>query len=180
MVTWKEFAAAEPDLADVGRSLLFQFKVGLAFLATVRKDGAPRLHPVCPVLSSDRLFVLIIPTSPKRHDLLRDGRYALQTFPQPKPGSDEFYIAGKAVGVDDPAVRAAILRDAKHMADASEIAFELWIDHVMYTRWENVLTPQMCSAHQKWRAAAALGLGDREETQRVLRAPSAVPPFPLG
>ena len=155
MVTWKEFAAAEPDLADVGRSLLFQFKVGLAFLATVRKDGAPRLHPVCPVLSSDRLFVLILPTSPKRHDLLRDGRYALQTFPQPKPGSDEFYIVGKAVGVDDPAIRAAILRDAKHMADASEIAFELWIDHVMYTRWENVLTPQMCSAHQKWRAAAA-------------------------
>jgi Pyridoxamine 5'-phosphate oxidase len=155
MVTWKEFAAAEPDLADVGRSLLFQFKVGLAFLATVRKDGAPRLHPVCPVLSSDRLFVLILPTSPKRHDLLRDGRYALLTFPQPKPGSDEFYIAGKAVGVDDPAIRAAILRDAKHMADASEIAFELWIDHVMYTRWENVLTPQMCSVHQKWRAAAA-------------------------
>jgi Pyridoxamine 5'-phosphate oxidase len=155
MVTWKEFAAAEPDLADVGRSLLFQFKVGLAFLATVRRDGAPRLHPVCPVLSDDRLFVLIIPTSPKRHDLRRDGRYALQTFPQPKPGSDEFSIAGKAVGVDDPAVRAAILRDAKHMADASEIAFELWIEHVMHTRWENVLTPQMRSVHRKWRAAAA-------------------------
>ena len=155
MVTWKEFAAAEPDLADVGRSLLFQFKVGLAFLATVRKDGAPRLHPVCPVLSDDRLFVLIIPTSPKRHDLRRDGRYALQTFPQLKPGSDEFSIAGKAVGVDDPAVRAAILRDAKHMADASEIAFELWIDHVMHTRWENVLTPQMRSVHRKWRAASA-------------------------
>jgi hypothetical protein len=155
MVTWKEFAAAEPDLADVGRSLLFQFKVGLAFLATVRRDGAPRLHPVCPVLSDDRLFVLIIPASPKGHDLRRDGRYALQTFPQPKPGSDEFSIAGKAVGVDDPAVRAAILRDAKHMADASEIAFELWIEHVMHTRWENVLTPQMRSVHRKWRAAAA-------------------------
>jgi len=98
MVTWKEFVAAEPDLADVGRSLLFQFKVGLAFLATLRKDGAPRLHPVCPVLSDHRLFVLIIPNSPKRHDLLRDGRYALQTFPQPKPGSDEFYIAGKSRG----------------------------------------------------------------------------------
>jgi hypothetical protein len=40
------------------------------------------------------------------------------------------------------------------MADASEIAFELWIDHVMHTRWENVLTPQMCSVHRKWRAAA--------------------------
>jgi hypothetical protein len=154
MVTWKEFAVTEPDLAAVGRSLLFQFKVGLAFLATARKDGGPRLHPVCPVLSTDRLFVLITPTSPKGHDLLRDGRYALQTFPQPKPGSDEFYIAGKAVGVDDPAVRAAILRDARHMADASEIVFELWIDRVMHTRWENVLTPQMCSVQRKWRAAA--------------------------
>ncbi len=152
MVTWKEFAAAAPALAEAGRSLLNQFSVGLAFLATVRKDGAPRLHPVCPVLSSDRLFVLITPTSPKRYDLLRDGRYALQTFPQPKPGSDEFYLAGKALLVDDAAARAAVLRDAKHMADASEIAFELWIDRVMHTRWENVLTPQMRSVHQKWRA----------------------------
>jgi Pyridoxamine 5'-phosphate oxidase len=154
MVTWKEFSAAEPDLADVGRSLLFQFQVGLAFLATVRKDGAPRLHPVCPVLSNARLFALITPTSPKRHDLLRDGRYALQTFPQPKPGSDEFYIAGRAVPVDDPPACADILRDAKHMADASETVFELWIDRVMHTRWEHVLTPQMRAVHSKWRAPA--------------------------
>ena len=123
MVTWKEFAAGEPDLAETGRSLLFQFKVGLAFLATVRRDGAPRLHPVCPVLSDDRLFVLITALSPKRRDLLRDG----------------------------------ILRDAAHMADVSETAFELWIDRVMHTRWEHVLTPQMRSIHKKWRAARASG-----------------------
>src|SRR5262249_55342210 len=140
MVTWKEFEAAAPELARAGRSLLNQFGVGLAFLATVRKDGAPRLHPVCPVLSDDRLFVLITPASPKRHDLLRDGRYALQTFPQPKPGSDEFYITGKAVVVDDPATRSAILRDAKHMANAQETPLELLIDRVMHTRWEHVLT----------------------------------------
>jgi pyridoxamine 5'-phosphate oxidase-like protein len=152
MVTWKEFASAEPEMARAGRSLLNQFSVGLAFLATVRKDGAPRLHPVCPVLSGDRLFVLITPTSPKRHDLLRDGRYALQTFPQPKAGSDEFYVTGKALPVDDPATRAAVLRDAKHMANEAETVFELSIDRVMYTRWENVLTPQMRSVHQKWRA----------------------------
>ena len=155
MVTWKEFTAAEPDLAAIGRSLLFQFKVGLAFLATVRRDGAPRLHPVCPVLSGDRLFVLITPLSPKRRDLLRDGRYALQSFPQPKAGSDEFFIAGQATLVDDPTVRASILRDAAHMADVSETAFELWIDRVMHTRWEHVLTPQMRSIHTKWRAAGA-------------------------
>jgi len=109
------------------------------------------------VLSNDRLHVLITPTSPKRYDLMRDGRYALQTFPQPKPGSDEFYIAGKALLVEDPATRSTVLRDAKHMADASEILFELWIDRVMHTRWENVLTPQMRAVHRKWCAPAGGG-----------------------
>ena len=157
MVRWKVFAAAEPELAAVGRSLLFQFQVGLGFLATVRRDGAPRLHPVCPALSGDRLFVLITPTSPKGDDLRRDGRYALQSFPQPKPGSDEFYLSGTAVAVDDPAARALILRDARHMADASETAFELWIDRAMHTRWEHVLTPEMRPVHRKWRAPGAAG-----------------------
>jgi hypothetical protein len=45
-----------------------------------------------------------------------------------------------------------VLRDARHMADAAEIAFELWIDRVMHTRWEHVLTPQMRPVHTKWRA----------------------------
>ena len=152
MVTWKQFATAEPELADAGRALLFQFDVGLAFLATVRGDGAPRLHPVCPVLSNDRLFVLVTSGSPKRRDLLGDGRFALQSFPQPKAGSDEFYISGKADLVDDQATRADVLRDARPMADAAEVAFELWIDRVMHTRWEHVLTPQMRPVHTKWRA----------------------------
>jgi hypothetical protein len=152
MVSWQGFAAAAPELAQVGRGLLTQFGVGLAFLATVRRDGAPRLHPVCPVLSDERLFVLITPESPKRNDLLRDGRYALQTFPQPKAGSDEFYVAGRARLVDDAAARAAIFRDVKHMADAAETAFELLLERVMHTRWEHVLTLQMRSVHQSWRA----------------------------
>jgi hypothetical protein len=107
---------------------------------------------VCPVLSSERLFVLITPASPKREDLLRDGRYALQTFPQPKAGSDEFYVTGRARLTEDEGARAAILRDARHMADASEVVFELMLERVMHTRWEAVLTPQMRSVHEKWRA----------------------------
>ena len=83
---------------------------------------------------------------------MRDGRYALQTFPQPKPGSNEFCITGEARLVDDPATRAVVLRDAKHMADPSEVLFELSIDRIMHTRWENVLTPEMRSVHRKWRA----------------------------
>jgi len=152
MVRWSEFAAAAPELARAGHALITQFQVGLAFLATVRKDGAPRLHPVCPVFSDDGLFVLIVPASPKRQDLLRDGRYALQSFPQPKAGSEEFYVTGSALLVEDPRRRAAVLRDARHMAQETEITFELWIDRAMHTTWEQVLTPQMRAVHRKWRA----------------------------
>ena len=152
MVSWSEFAAAAPDLAEVGQRQLTQFGVGLAFLATVRVDGAPRLHPVCPVVSHGRLFVLITPESPKRQDLVRDGRYALQPFPQPKPGSDEFYVSGRARLIADEATRAAVLQDARHMADASETVFELAVERVLHTRWENVLTPQMRPVRRTWRA----------------------------
>jgi hypothetical protein len=152
MVTWKDFVAAAPELAQAGGALLTQFGVGLAFLATVRADGAPRLHPVCPVISDERLYVLITPTSPKRADLDRDGRYALQSFPQPKPGSDEFYLAGRARRVDEAATRAAVLRGARHRADESETLFELWVERAMHTRWENVLTPAMRPQRRTWRA----------------------------
>jgi len=157
MVTWTDFVAAAPELAEAGRALLNQFGVGLAFLATVRRDGAPRLHPVCPVLSNERLFVLITPDSPKRGDLARDGRYALQTFPQPKAGSDELYVTGRAHPIDDAATRDAVLRDARHQAHASEILFELRIDRVTHTRWEHVRTPQMRPRHHTWRAPGGAG-----------------------
>lgn len=153
MAPWKDFAAEAPDLAETGRALLQQFGPGLAFLATVRPDGAPRVHPVCPVLSGGRLYVLITAGSPKRQDLLRDGRYALQSFPQPKPGSDEFYIAGAAVLVEDAATRSSIFADAKHRPEPSETAFELHLERVMHTRWEHPLTPEMRPVHRTWRAS---------------------------
>jgi hypothetical protein len=99
-VRWAKFAAMRPDLASAGRDLLYQFSVGLAFLSTVRPDGGPRVHPVCPVLVSDRLLAHVIP-SPKRDDLHRDSRYALHSFPSPD-NEDAFYLTGRAQPVSDP------------------------------------------------------------------------------
>jgi hypothetical protein len=151
MVPWHEFVAAAPGLAATGEDLLFQFGVGLAFLATIRKDGGPRLHPVCPVLSQGRLYVLIIPTSPKQQDLLRDGRYALQTFPQPKPDSAEFYLTGRADLIEEPSLRRAVLQDAKHKAHESESLFELKVERAMHTTWEGWGTAELRPIHSKWR-----------------------------
>ena len=94
MVTWAGLREARPDLEEAGRARFYQFGVGLAFLATVRADGGPRLHPMCPVLDGDELYAFLIP-SPKRNDLHRDGRYAMHSFPA-DDNEDAFSITGTA------------------------------------------------------------------------------------
>ena len=83
MKRWSEFAAERPDIAEAGSALIYQFRVGLGYLATVRKDGGQRVHPVCPVIANGGLYVFVGNQSPKIHDLLRDGRFALHSFPNP-------------------------------------------------------------------------------------------------
>jgi hypothetical protein len=104
-LSWAQFQVERPDLAEAGRGMLYQFGVGLGFLSTVRADGGPRLHPFCPVLTSDRLLAHIVP-SPKRDDLHRNGRYALHSFPI-EGNEDAFYLTGHAIQVADPELAAA-------------------------------------------------------------------------
>src|SRR5687767_11003762 len=103
MVTWGEFARQRPDLATAGMELLHQFGVGLAFLATVRRDGGPRVHPICVIVLQQALYGLIIP-SPKLDDLRRDGRYSLHSHPSPA-NEDALYVTGRASIHLEPALR---------------------------------------------------------------------------
>jgi hypothetical protein len=99
MASWPEFAAAEPQLAASIHTLIHQYGPGLGYLATVRADGGPRVHPVSPFITRDGLYCFVI-DSPKRRDLERDGRYALHSFP-PEATEDEAYVAGEARLVTD-------------------------------------------------------------------------------
>ena len=65
VVSWGVFTEQQPELASQGWSLLYQHGVELRFLATVRRDGRPRVHPMCPLISGDGLFAFIVP-SPKQ------------------------------------------------------------------------------------------------------------------
>jgi hypothetical protein len=126
VLTWGEFAAERPDLADAGRQLLYQFGVGLGFLATTRADGAPRVHPMCPLLTDDGLYAFIVP-SPKRNDLHRDGRYAMHSFPA-DDNEDAFSVTGSAAQVVDSAVVEALTRrylEEREMSEAPK-AFSTW------------------------------------------------------
>src|SRR3954451_4363154 len=101
-ISWSDFAGDRADLAHIGRDMLYGFDVGLGFLATVRLDGGPRVHPVCPIFVGERLYAMVIP-GPKLEDLKRDERYALhsETFPPPRE-DDGFYVSGRVERVDDP------------------------------------------------------------------------------
>ena len=79
-------------------------------------------------------------------------------LPQPKPGNDEFYVAGRAQLIEDVTTRARVLQDARHQADASEVLFELDVDRVMHTRWEHVLTPP-CAPSRRSGAPAPWSCG---------------------
>lgn len=106
VVTWGEFEHSQPGLAEAGQALLYQFGVGLAFLATVRRDGGPRVHPMCPLIHGGGLYAFIVP-GPKQADLHRDGRYSLHSFPG-EDNEDAFYCTGQAQAVDAPATRQAL------------------------------------------------------------------------
>jgi general stress protein 26 len=69
----------------------------VAYLATVRKDGTPRVHPMTPIIGQGHFFVFMEPTSPKGHDLRRDGRFAIHCAVSDNSGaSGEFSITGHA------------------------------------------------------------------------------------
>ncbi len=148
MATWGEFKKARPEMAERGAQLLKQHGVGLAFLATLRRDGGPRLHPVCPALAGDGLYVFIMDITWKYRDLLRDARYALHAFPAKE--DEEFYVAGRAEPVDDPAVRAAVVATHHYPPREEERLFELRVERALHTTWTNWAKPGMSPVYTRW------------------------------
>ena len=140
MITWTEFSRQQSALADAGRGQFYQFGIGLAFLATVRPDGAPRLHPVCPVISDAGLHLLVV-AGPKRQDLRRDGRYALHSDACPPPRQDDgFALAGRAREVTDAALRQMVRAQVLAERDGTvwpsfeeDVIFELGIERALLT-----------------------------------------------
>jgi hypothetical protein len=126
--------------------------LGVAFLATVRRDGGPRVHPVAPVLSGGRLFVFVVNLSPKYEDLLRDGRFALHALP-PAEGGEEFYVTGHAAGIDAADVRAGVTAASGNRLGHMdfEVLFELSLRRVLHTKWWGWGTPQIRPEYRRWR-----------------------------
>ncbi len=125
-MAWALFAAEAPDLAAFGAE---RFNGGVAYLATIRRDGAPRVHPVTPIIGAGRLFIFMEPTSPKGKDLRRDGRYALHSLVTDSADSGgEFYVRGRAAPVDDPLSRQVAVEGASYTPAERYVLFELAVE----------------------------------------------------
>ncbi|MDQ6714337.1 MAG: pyridoxamine 5'-phosphate oxidase family protein [Candidatus Dormibacteraeota bacterium] len=105
MASWAEFASAEPALASrvAERFEIRKHKT----LATLRKDGSPRISGIEVEFVDGELFLGMMPGSVKLQDLERDPRLALHSPTDDPP-------------VDDP---RAWRGEAKLAGYAHEVAF---------------------------------------------------------
>jgi general stress protein 26 len=134
MTRWQQFAVEAPELARFGLSRL---RGRVAYLATLRRDGSPRLHPVVVHFGNSELFLYMNPASPKAHDLRRDPRYTLHCAVEDTNGGEgEISISGCAEVIADPATRAALFEAAErngfHPKDGY-ILFELSVEKAIST-----------------------------------------------
>lgn len=135
MATWADFERADRAIATFGRERVDRH---VSFLATVRADGSPRVHPVTPWVAVGRLLVRMYPTSPKGADLQRDPRYALHSMMDNDDGEGgEFAVRGTATTLADPRLLAEAF-DVIGGPGTEEplIVFELGVDEANTTIYE--------------------------------------------
>ena len=94
MANWNDFASAEPDLSR--RVLeLFTTKKHMT-LATLRRDGSPRISGTEAQFVDGELVLGMMPGSLKARDLLRDPRLALHSPSIDPPEGDPSAWGGDA------------------------------------------------------------------------------------
>ncbi|TDQ52020.1 pyridoxamine 5'-phosphate oxidase family protein [Actinorugispora endophytica] len=101
MTTWESFAAQAPGLASAVRA---RFEANRHHvLATLRRDGAPRVSGTEVSFHGPDLVIGSMPGAVKARDLQRDGRFALHahTGDSSMAGGDA-KVSGTAVEVTDP------------------------------------------------------------------------------
>lgn len=103
---WAEFAEAAPELAELGKERFA--RAGIVLVGTIRKDGTPRISPVEYYEVEGHLLLGMMWQSFKAKDLRRDPRCVVHSVVTNRSGNEgEFKLRGRAVAIDDSALREA-------------------------------------------------------------------------
>ena len=105
MASWNEIESSAPELAARARTAFDAHKHKV--LATLRRDGSPRISGIEASFTDGELWLGMMPGSRKALDLRRDPRLALHSAsvdppddPTAWPGDAK--LTGRAVEIDDP------------------------------------------------------------------------------
>ena len=105
MASWSEIEAAAPELAARARATFDAHKHKV--LATLRRDGSPRISGIEASFTDGELWLGMMPSSRKALDLRRDPRLALHSASvdppdDPTTWTGDAKLSGRAVEVEDP------------------------------------------------------------------------------
>ncbi len=132
-IHWGQLEREDVKLAAFGQERL-DGKV--AYLATIRRDGRPRAHPVTPVVGDGRMFIFLEPSSPRTRDLTENTDFCLHCAMSDSSGSSgEFQITGIAVMREDSDVRALAESVCNFRPSVRSILFELYITEALSTEY---------------------------------------------
>lgn len=144
MTTWRHFATEAPDLAARIRANLDAYTNKT--IATVRRNGAPRISAIETHFADDDLWIGSMWQAQKARDLQRDRRFALHSGTgEPPPDGGDSKLAGMAEEITEPAAVSRInegkappgpshlfrldVREASALSvdmEAQELVIEVW------------------------------------------------------
>jgi hypothetical protein len=155
--SWAELVAADPALADLGRSMLLNCAAtwGIGLLGTTRLDGSPRVSPLCIYIVEDRLLFTL--EGLKERDLQRDERCFLHSYWGRE--QDEFAVSGAARRVDD---RDRLDRIEPRLSLAPVLR-EMDIASVHAVVYKNFPTPEMYAEVAVWKPGSPTRRWTRED-----------------
>jgi hypothetical protein len=137
--TWAQVDAAEPQLAAFVADRL---RAAPAYLASVRADGTPRVHPVTPIVTPEGLFVFMEPTSPKGTDLRERRSFTLHSgVPDSSGSGGEAWVSGTGCAITDEATRSGVAAAASYDPAARYVLFELCPTEVRCNGYDDVELP---------------------------------------
>ena len=133
MASFADVESSAPEFAARVRAALDAH--GHKILATLRRDGAPRVSGIETRMVDGELFLAGMPRSVKFADLRRDPRMALHSgSDEPAAFSADAKVSGRAVEVTDSGELAAFAGDAEVPEGAQPFElFRIDIEQVVLT-----------------------------------------------
>ncbi len=168
---WSDIEQRQPRLASRGLSRLID--PGVVLVATIRRDGTPRISPVEPFVMDGDLWLSMLWQSRKAHDLRRDPRILVHSVVTRREGTEgEFKVRGLARAENDTEVQdryaAAVAAGLGWQPEAGRFhLFQIDVGSVAFVNYDHTTGDQYCAMWPPGRefvrrGTSATSVGDPE------------------